>query len=67
MLTKDSKNEYDLDGLMHQMMLMRAINRPCLTDVMVAPVGTAWEGTKPNGSKWQITKMGQNCCELEIN
>jgi hypothetical protein len=52
---------------MHQMMLMRAINRPCLTDVMVAPVGTAWEGTKPNGSKWQITKMGQNCCELEIN
>jgi len=47
-------------------MLMRAINRPSLSDVMVAPIGQAWDGTKPNGIGWTITKVDDNKCNLSV-
>ncbi|PIQ79788.1 hypothetical protein COV81_00885 [Candidatus Peregrinibacteria bacterium CG11_big_fil_rev_8_21_14_0_20_41_10] len=57
---------YDFDGLMNKLMLMRAINRPSLSDVMVAPIGQAWDGTKPNGIGWTITKVDDNKCNLSV-
>jgi hypothetical protein len=64
MLRQESYQEYDFDSLMHKLMLMRAIDRPCITDIMVAPIGAIWEGTKPNGHTWQITKTANNICKL---